>query len=351
MMRVLFLVEDAKLNGGTEILARNLASALNESAVECRLVSAADLRARGNLKREIAREARAWRADWIINHTYDICQYVPTEGPWKTAQVFNWSLRGYEAAYLSGVSAKQIFKRILSRVKFEIKRWRWHRALPKFTKLVSLTDAGKEELLTAHSDVRAPQMVTIPDPLMQTKDAKVISSLDNKRLVFVGRLSGEKGVMRLLRIWKRISEELPDYKLAIYGKGQCQAEMEAYITEHQLRGVEFMGFCKDLEKIYTNADLCLMTSETEGFGMVLIEAMYYGVPCISFDCPVSPKEIIGAAGLTVPCFDENAYAAEVVKLLQDEERLAACQCAAVARARDFYINEVTGTWNAKLTEN
>ena len=305
-MRVLFLVEDAKLNGGTEILARNLAAALNGSAIECRLVSAVDLRARGNLKREIAREARAWGADWIVNHTYDICHYVPTEGPWKTAQVFNWSLSGYEAAYLHGVNERPPVKRILSRIKFEILHRCWHRALPKFTKLVVLTNAGKAEILAAHRDVRATQLVTIPDPIMRAEDSKILSSLKNKRLVFVGRLSGEKGVMRLLRIWGRIRAELPDCTLSIYGQGLMRSAMDEYIAAHRIEGVEFKGFEKDPEKIYTSADLLLMTSNTEGFGMVLIEAMYYGVPCVSFDCPVSPKEIIGNAGLTVPCFDEDA---------------------------------------------
>ena len=112
--------------------------------------------------------------------------------------------------------------------------------------------------------------------------------------------------------------------------------------------IEFKGFEKDLEKIYTNADLCLMTSDTEGFGMVLIEAMYYGVPCVSFDCPVSPREIIGDAGVTVPCFDEEAYADAVVNLLQDSERMRTQQQKSIERARDFYIDKVIDKWMVLL---
>ena len=348
-MKVIFFVEDAKLNGGTEILARNLACTLEESGVACRLVSAVDCRREGPLRKVLTKLATDWNADWIVCHTYDLCADIPTDGPWRTVQVFNWSVRGYEAAYLRGVNAKPFVKRVLSRIKFEILRYRWHRALVKFAKLVVLTDAGKSEILAANRKVREGQLVTIPDPLMRTEDSKTLSSLTNKRVVFVGRLSAEKGVMRLLRIWRKIRKQRPDYTLAIYGVGSMQREMEAYVAAENLQGVEFKGYCNDLEGIYATADLCLMTSDTEGFGMVLIEAMYYGVPCVSFDCPVSPKEIIGAAGVTVPCFDENAYAEEVVKLLTDENRLMACQRAAIARARDFYINEVIRKWNAILT--
>ena len=87
-----------------------------------------------------------------------------------------------------------------------------------------------------------------------------------------------------------------------------------------------------------------MTSDTEGFGMVLIEAMYYGVPCVSFDCPISPKEIIADAGVTVPCFDEVAYANNVVELLKNKKLLNEFQHKSIERAKDFYIDKVIDMW-------
>lgn len=348
-MRVLFLVEDATLNGGTEILARNLAGAFGEAGIECKLISAAEFRADGSLKKEIARVAAEYGADWIVNHTYDLCADVPTVGPWKTAQVFNWSVAGYEAVYLRGIKAKPFVRRFLSYAKFALMRWRWHRSLHKFTKLIVLTEAGKPEILSIDSRIKPEQLAVIPDPLMQRDDSKIISSLQNKQLVFVGRLSGEKGVMRLLRIWKKIRDAMPDYSLLVYGTGPLRGEMESYIAAQEMQGVVFKDFEKDITKIYSLADLCLMTSDTEGFGMVLIEAMYYGVPCISFDCPVSPKEIIGVAGVAVPCFDEDQYADAVAGLLKAPARLRELQSAAIRRARDFYVANVISAWKGALT--
>ena len=127
-----------------------------------------------------------------------------------------------------------------------------------------------------------------------------------------------------------------------------QDEMKRFIQSNDLPRIELKGFSSDLKNIYTHADLCLMTSDTEGFGMVLIEAMYYGVPCISFDCPISPKEIIADAGLTVKCFDEIAYANVVVELLKNKEKVKYLQQAAIDRAKDFYINKVTKLWQQML---
>ena len=120
--------------------------------------------------------------------------------------------------------------------------------------------------------------------------------------------------------------------------------MEEYIREQSLTNVVFYGFCNNLESIYPHADLLLMTSDTEGFGMVLIEAMYYGVPCVSFDCPISPKEIISNAGVVVPCFDEEQYAEKVLSLLNERTRLKLYQGLSISRARDFYDDAVIDKW-------
>lgn len=457
-MKILFTIADANLRGGTEILAFHLLHELNACGVECRLLSVVPYhgeepmvvsfaksdyeewarllanplnKLKGNnrsdafLRQLISMKAEELGAEWIINHTYDMCAAIPTDGRWKTAQVFNWSIRGYESSLENIIRKKGFVGRVLSMMGLNAQRSRWHKALPAFTRLVMLTDAAHAEAKEVCPSVVDEQLVTIPDPLMQTEDSKVLTSLQNKNVVFVGRLSHEKGVMRLLRIWEHVSKHLSGYTLSIYGNGDCLAEMRSWLeangmeymveaspnvnvhkfsanfsvntsfeSGHELSGittncsindsfvdthphqadttdgkniinenfvairgnlcskeknmVEFKGFCNDLAEIYTNADLLLMTSDSEGFGMVLIEAMYYGVPCITFDCPVSPKEIIADAGIAVPCFDEEQYADEVIKLLCEPERMKALQQKATERAGEYYINKVVGLWKQMI---
>lgn len=384
-MRVLFVVSDSTAHGGTEILTFNLMRELQNLGIDCYLISRYIYNGEnshvlnmtptqfscyhrllnnplnkllGNklsdnfLKDVIRKIAYKMKVDWIVNHTYDLCSAIPTDGSWKTAQVFHWSVEGYERNLKSVVQQKSFLNRILSIISLRATIRQWHKAIPQFDRQVCLTKAAYSEIQRAVKLTTPSGICHIPDPLMQTQESTEVSSLDNKTIVYVGRLSHEKGVMRLLRIWKQVSAQLVDYTLKIYGDGYMMDEMEQFIQLNSLPRVELMGYSSDLKGIYTNADLCLLTSDTEGFGMVLIEAMYYGVPCVSFDCPISPKEIIADAGITVTCFDEIAYANAVVGLLNDKGRLKELQLKSIARAKDFYIDKVISRWlNMLKSEN
>lgn len=385
-MKVLFVVSDANCKGGTEILAYNLLHELNRNGLECKLLSRwvytgddpdvislpADKAARycklvkspvdkicghmfsdAFIKKEIEKIALEGDFDWIVNHTYDLCAAIPQTGGIKTAQIFNWSIPGYEKVLAGNISAKGALRSFVPLLAFRALRNRWHKSLGEFTKLVMLTDSAHQEIRDVDGTIALDRVITIPDPLMQKEDSKVLTSLHNKNVVFVGRLSHEKGVMRLLRIWEHVSKHLSGYTLSIYGKGDVEREMRSWLAvrgEGLENSVKFMGFCNDLAEIYTHADLLLMTSDSEGFGMVLIEAMFYGVPCITFDCPVSPKEIIADAGIAVPCFDEERYADEVIKLLREPERMKVLQKRAIERAKDYYIDKVIVLWMAMFNQ-
>lgn len=384
MMKVLFVVSASTAHGGTEILVFNLMREFQKLDIDCYLISRYIYKgdnphvinmnnkefshyqkllnnplnkllgcklSDNYFRKVISKTATNLHVDWIVNHTYDLCSAIPMNGAWRTAQVFHWSLEGYEHNLLSSVRQKKLGVRLLYTSSLKLQIARWHRAIPRFNRLVCLTDSAYSEILrTSHLPIQN-KIFHIPDPLMQRNESKEVSSLKNKVIVYVGRLSHEKGVMRLLQIWKRVSAKLDDYTLKIYGDGNMRGEMEQYIQSQSLSRVELMGFSSDLKGIYKNADLCLMTSDTEGFGMVLIEAMYYGVPCVSFDCPISPKEIIADAGVVIPCFDVNAYADAVVELLKNTERLQTLQHRSVERAKDFYIDKVISLWLQMLKSN
>lgn len=376
-VKILFIIADANKRGGTEILAFNLLHGLIKEGVPCKLLSITPYygddslvvsftkneyqlwkhkncaplnkllgcrRSDSMLRDMIVHKAQELKTKWIVNHTYDIVAAIPTNRDFHTAQVFNWSIKGYENSVGQIINKKNIINQLLSKVGFYFTKQRWHHSLSYFDKLVLLTNAAHAEIMEVSSVVQNKQLIVIPNPLFVSKDSRHISTLQNKNLTFVGRLSFEKGIMRLLRIWEYIYKQLPEYTLSIYGEGDAKTVMEDYISKHYLPRILFKGFCKDLEEIYTQSDLLLMTSNTEGFGMVLIEAMYFGVPCISFDCPISPKEIISDSGLTIPCFDEKAYANKIVELLENKQLMNQFQIAALRRAQFYYIDKIIQKW-------
>lgn len=378
---VLFIVADANLRGGTEILTFNLAKAFHDRGLDVNILSIKPYAGNNPLVVSLSGEEygrwnavsrNAWNklffniaADRclrnilkkktsftkqciVINQTYDLITALPRSKP--VIQVLNWSIRGYEKSIADVVNSKLLTARVVASFCNWGLKIRRRRMLSKVTKLIALTNAATYEIKSLNKQVGIEQISIIPNPLTKTADSETISPLTNKNIVFVGRLSAEKGVMRLLHIWERVGKRLTEYTLSIYGDGPAKAEMEEYIDKHCLGRVVFKGFCNDLDDIYTHADLLLMTSDTEGFGMVLIEAMYYGVPCISFDCPVAPKEIIADAGITVSAFDEKAYANAVISLLADNLRLHILQQKSIARARGYYIDKIVQKWLALFNQ-
>ena len=128
------------------------------------------------------------------------------------------------------------------------------------------------------------------------------SPLKAKRLISVGRLSPEKGFLDLVRIYHILYKNHPDWKLDIVGDGVERNLLEEYIKVHNmenyvtLHGYQGRDYINSLMK---DSSIYLMTSFTESFGIVLIEAMSYGLPCIAMDSAEGAREIISSG--------ENGY--------------------------------------------
>ncbi len=131
----------------------------------------------------------------------------------------------------------------------------------------------------------------IPNPLSFFDDR--FSDLEQKVVLNIGRLTSDKRQDLLLNIWKNISVNHPDWKLQLVGKGELKEQLIQIIQEQNLqKSVEIIDPIKNVEDLFLNSSIFAFTSKYEGFGMVLAEAMAYGVPCICFDIPSGPRDII-----------------------------------------------------------
>ncbi|WP_338433727.1 glycosyltransferase family 4 protein [Campylobacter vicugnae] len=149
------------------------------------------------------------------------------------------------------------------------------------------------------------------------------TNYSQKVVVSVGRLSKEKGFLRLIDIWKLIqdSSEFKDWKLHIVGDGELKEKIENKIKDLNLtNSIILKPFTKDVESEYLSASIYAMTSHFEGLPMVLIEAQSYALPTISFDIATGPRDIIEdeKSGYLIKDNDLNEYATKLKTLMQDE---------------------------------
>ncbi len=151
-----------------------------------------------------------------------------------------------------------------------------------------------------------------------------VSDLKGKNIISVGRLAPEKDYEELIKVFSEIDSSFEEWKLHIVGDGDEREKLQNLIREKQLENRIIMhGFLgkEEIEKLMYQSSLYLMTSLTESFGLVLIEAQSYGLPCIAYDSAQGAKEIItsGKNGILVENRDRNRMVKEIEKCLQDLE--------------------------------
>ncbi|MFH6943215.1 glycosyltransferase family 4 protein [Flavobacterium sp. FlaQc-50] len=161
--------------------------------------------------------------------------------------------------------------------------------------------------------------IVIPNPLWI--ETKSFSDLKAKKIIAVARHSHEKGIDRLLQIWKSVTEKQPEWSLEIYGKQEESLGLKDLAKKLQIeKTVTFFNPVQNIQQKYTEASILAMTSRNEALPMVLLEAMATGLPCIAYDCPVGPKAIIqnNENGFLIEEGNKDSFVEKLVLLMEDE---------------------------------
>lgn len=143
------------------------------------------------------------------------------------------------------------------------------------------------------------------------------------RIVSSGRLHPQKGHIVLLRaIEQLVHQRGRSLTLEVYGKGESENELHAYVKQHRLESTVMMaGFVADPRTLYHDADLFILPSLVEGMPNALIEAVAAGIPALSSDCNSGPTEILdgGRCGGLVPPGDPTALADAIVDAMDHRD--------------------------------
>ncbi|MEB3767358.1 glycosyltransferase family 4 protein [Acinetobacter sp. MD2] len=114
-----------------------------------------------------------------------------------------------------------------------------------------------------------------------------------KTVLAVGRLRPEKGFDLLLTAWQQVLTSYPDWTLKIVGSGTQEYALKQQAIDLKIaHSVEWVAATPEIAKEYQRATIYCLSSRFEGFGMVLLEALSFGLPIVSFDCPIGPREIL-----------------------------------------------------------
>lgn len=237
---------------------------------------------------------------------------------------------GNEALFLHGINdgSKKIIEIHFSKLfRLQLNRkglWRWidrirtyidECIVKKYDKFIVLTHEDKLLWGNLRNIQVIPNFITIsPESRM---------ALTHHCVVAVGRLSYQKGFDRLLQIWYIVNSKYPNWKLKIYGAGELKEDI---INNIQLLGLDkSVAICDpihNISDIYNEADIFVLTSRYEGLPMVLLEAMSYGLPIVSFDCKCGPRDLInhGYNGYIVRDGDIKEFANYLMSLISQGEK-------------------------------
>lgn len=179
------------------------------------------------------------------------------------------------------------------------------------------------------------------------------SSLDSKIAIAAGRFVERKGFPRLIEAFEPVATEHPDWQLHIYGKGEQKELIEGEIAERGLgEHVILKGHTEKFDEALAGASLFVSGSYAEGFPMVMVEAMSYGLPVISFDIPRGPSDLIvdGENGRLVPDEDLAGYSAALLELIGDDELRHRMGARAHTLAREYEIDPIVARWETLFTQ-
>ena len=162
-----------------------------------------------------------------------------------------------------------------------------------------------------------PSIKVIPN--MLTVEPKHVTDYSVKRVICAGRYAPQKGYDLLIKAWREVSRHFNDWHLYIFGNGSREP-YQTLVNRYGLNeNVHLMEATPHIVEEFARSSIYVMSSRFEGFGLVLAEAMACGLPCVSFDCPHGPSDIIsnGEDGILVENGNCEEFARAMEKIMTD----------------------------------
>lgn len=205
--------------------------------------------------------------------------------------------------------------------------------------VVTLTNGDAENWCRVSKNVRViPNVVCL-------NDTNQYSDCTEKRVVFVGRFTEQKGIGELFSIWQQVHSQFPDWHLDLYGEGEL---WEKYNQEAEALNINMVLHkpTSQIFDVYRNSSIFVLTSVYEPFGLVMPEAMSCGLPVVAFACPYGPASIItnGEEGFLIPSRDRQKFTDRLCLLMGNIELRQQMGRKAIKSSQRFTAYEIMPMW-------
>lgn len=223
-------------------------------------------------------------------------------------------------------------------------------------KYLLLSPSFKKTFLQFIWKKRGTKVDVIPNPLtIETEKNNPCSNQKRNQLLMVGRIDfNQKRTLRAIEVWKCLEPQHPDWDFVIVGDGPDMNALKNYVEQSNLKNVHLEGFKKP-NSYYKDASLLILTSEYEGFGLVIVEGMAYGVVPIVLNSYLSAKDLVQNEenGFLIPYdkkigFNPISMAQRVELLINNEEKRSEMSKKAFESSFRFSIDSIYKQWDEIL---
>ena len=213
-------------------------------------------------------------------------------------------------------------------------------SMGKLQYLVALTEGDALEWRKLNSNV-----AVIPNVVHLNHTGRY-SQLSAQKVLFVGRYAAQKDIGSLLRIWQLVHRRHPDWQLDLYGGYGPEENHWLTEVEKMDAGAHAHRSVPDISEQYLQSSMLLLTSVFEPFGLVIPEAMSFGLPVVSFDCPYGPADIIshGGDGFLVKDRNIEKFADYVCRLIEDEQLRKKMGNVAIQSSQRYNADRIMPLW-------
>lgn len=219
------------------------------------------------------------------------------------------------------------------------------RAINKSDAFVVLSPKARPRLLKMVKAADSSKIVSISNPVT-VEEVVADRSTKRNQLLFVGRMEfAAKRPDLLLDIWERIYREFPDWELIMIGSGSYLPVVRRIARQRGLERITFTGSVNSSD-YYKSASILCVTSNTEGFSLVTVEASHNYVVPIAFDSFAAVSDVIkhGETGYIVPAFDIDEYCALLRQLMTHPAQLQQMADNAHRYVQRFSMDRIVTQW-------